>query len=480
MTALSRSEVTSASVLAAIAECDALGRKAFLAKYGYGSSLAYRLRHERRTYDTKAILGVAYGIEHGCPPLRPKEFSGGAEHCARLLTRLGFQVLHRGVRLTVDALACGLRLLARVRRTVARLTLKGHAYLVGLVGCGKAKRATKAKARALYTSPAFRMALQVAEDRCDETLILSAEHGVVELDQEIAPYDKTLSKMRKPERQAWIAKVQASLKRRFETRRVRYLVLAGAAYAAAVTGLGCDVEEPMRGMGTGQRMAWLSQQTRALAPALNLGKRPEITSDRILYFLPDAQDLVDPSFNFDRETRNPDRVRQRDDLYVHEVYRDERVIDGVLLSKGIVESVSGGAGKFPQSQRLRLFREGAQAFYRLSPGTATMGDCGAFSYIDHEVPPFTVEETIEFYENCGEGGVDELVEAIAELDRLNAQALELCAEISGLRRELVEARELLTSATNESLLDYEVWLDWKARRDAFLAATEPPAPGPAE
>lgn len=186
MTALSRTDVTRESVLEAIAEFDRLGRKAFLAKYGYGPALTYRLRHERRLYDPKAILGVAYGLQHDCPPLRPWEFSGGAEHCARLLARLGFAVLHQGVRLTEEALACGLRLLARVRRTVARLTAKGHAYLVGLVGCGKAKKATKAKARFLYTSPAFRMALAISERRCDETLILSAEHGVVDLDQEIA------------------------------------------------------------------------------------------------------------------------------------------------------------------------------------------------------------------------------------------------------------------------------------------------------
>ena len=401
MTALSRTDVTRESVLKAIAEFDRLGRKAFLAKYGYGPALTYRLRHERRLYDPKAILGVAYGLEHDCPPLRPWEFSGGAEHCARLLARLGFAVLHQGVRLTEEALACGLRLLARVRRTVARLTAKGHAYLVGLVGCGKAKKATKAKARFLYTSPAFRMALAISERRCDETLILSAEHGVVELDQEIAPYDTALTKMPKAARQAWGAKVQATLKRRFESRRVRYLVLAGAAYAAAVTGLGCDVEEPMRGMGTGQRMAWLSEQSKAIAPALNFAKKPEISTDRIRYFLPDAQDFADPSFDFERENRSPDRVRQRDDLYVHEIYQGERVLDGFLLSKGIVESVSGGAGHFSQAQRLRLFREGVRAFYRLPEGLATMGDCGAFSYVDHDAPPFTVDETIEFYAACG-------------------------------------------------------------------------------
>jgi queuine/archaeosine tRNA-ribosyltransferase len=30
-----------------------------------------------------------------------------------------------------------------------------------------------------------------------------------------------------------------------------------------------------------------------------------------------------------------------------------------------------------------------------------MGDCGAFSYKDDEIPPYTVEEVISFYEECG-------------------------------------------------------------------------------
>ena len=48
----------------------------------------------------------------------------------------------------------------------------------------------------------------------------------------------------------------------------------------------------------------------------------------------------------------------------------------------------------------------------------------------------------------------------------------LCDEaadrLEQVERELAEALGLLTSATNESLLDYEVWRDWKARRDALL------------
>ena len=53
-----------------------------------------------------------------------------------------------------------------------------------------------------------------------------------------------------------------------------------------------------------------------------------------------------------------------------------------------------------------------------------------------------------------------------ELDRLNAQALELCAEISGLRRELGEALALLRKIGSE-LHDG----DHRGMIDAFLAAT---------
>lgn len=124
------------------------------------------------------------------------------------------------------------------------------------------------------------------------------------------------------------------------------------------------------------------------------------------YFLPDAQDLVDPSFDFTRETRSPDRIRQRDDLYAHEVFRGSRAYDGILLSKGIVEAVGGGAGRYAQAQRLRLLREGAQEFFRLGAGSSSrrlqlMGDCGAFTYVKEPAPPFSVDDVIQFYEGCG-------------------------------------------------------------------------------
>jgi hypothetical protein len=119
------------------------------------------------------------------------------------------------------------------------------------------------------------------------------------------------------------------------------------------------------------------------------------------FFFPDSQDLVDPSFDFYRETRSESRVRQRDDLYAHELFKVPPY-DGLLVSKAIVDGTATGSAKYTLAQRHRLFRLRARAFFRLpdSPRLETMGDCGAFSYVREEVPPYSVDEVIDFYEAC--------------------------------------------------------------------------------
>ena len=81
------------SVLRAIAECDGLGRKEFLKKYGYGASRGYTLIHEGNEYDSKAIVGVAYGFENPSEnPLQAGDFSGGEATVQKWLESLGFEV----------------------------------------------------------------------------------------------------------------------------------------------------------------------------------------------------------------------------------------------------------------------------------------------------------------------------------------------------------------------------------------------------
>ena len=84
---------TRAPVLRAIEEFDALGRAAFLEKYGFGPARAYHLVFNGRRYDSKAILGAAHGYARpDLGPMSAAQFSGGRATVMTALERLGFEV----------------------------------------------------------------------------------------------------------------------------------------------------------------------------------------------------------------------------------------------------------------------------------------------------------------------------------------------------------------------------------------------------
>lgn len=114
------------------------------------------------------------------------------------------------------------------------------------------------------------------------------------------------------------------------------------------------------------------------------------------FFFPDSQDYVDPSFNFETESRSALRVRQRDDRYAHEEFLSPP-FDGLLVSRAIVDS-----GRYTLAQKHRLLRVGLRDFFRMHEvDLETMGDCGAFSYAREDHPPYSVSEIIDFYDELG-------------------------------------------------------------------------------
>jgi hypothetical protein len=121
------------------------------------------------------------------------------------------------------------------------------------------------------------------------------------------------------------------------------------------------------------------------------------------FYFPDSQDQINPNFDFVSEERSPFHVRQRDDLYAHEVHK-KPPYTGILVSKAIVDGM-GSAGRYTSAQRHRLYRLGLRGFFRLDehkgPRLKTMGDCGAFSYAAEPEPRYSSDEVIDFYEGCG-------------------------------------------------------------------------------
>jgi 5-methylcytosine-specific restriction protein A len=90
-------EITRESILSAVAEYDALGRDAFLDRYGFDPARTYVLVHEGKEYDSKAILGAAHGYAMS-RPLPASDFSGGDASVGRRLRALGFTVRTRTAR----------------------------------------------------------------------------------------------------------------------------------------------------------------------------------------------------------------------------------------------------------------------------------------------------------------------------------------------------------------------------------------------
>lgn len=117
------------------------------------------------------------------------------------------------------------------------------------------------------------------------------------------------------------------------------------------------------------------------------------------FIFADALDMIDPKFDFVSDRMSIDRENYWGDVYPHE-YFPKLPYDGVLVSRGIVGD-DRFPGKYPGDLMMRFRRVGAREFLRLKGSRfshmSIFGDCGAFSYVDEEIPPYTPEMMLEFY-----------------------------------------------------------------------------------
>jgi hypothetical protein len=141
---------------------------------------------------------------------------------------------------------------------------------IGLVGCSSTKLNRPAPARELYTSPLFKKASAYAEATCDRWYVLSAKYGLIPPDTELYPYDQRLVRrghhwMSADER-AWADLVERQLREALRwTPEPRLIVLAGAAYRDLLDHGQWSIEAPLRGLGIGQQLAWLTRELAAPA-----------------------------------------------------------------------------------------------------------------------------------------------------------------------------------------------------------------------
>ncbi|PAP79647.1 hypothetical protein B1759_15115 [Rubrivirga sp. SAORIC476] len=148
---------------------------------------------------------------------------------------------------------------------------------VYLVGCGKSKLDDEAPARRLYTSSLFRKSFDLAQRRAEadgaSLYIVSAFYGLVDPDEVLQPYERALGDLAPEDRRDWGVRVARSLAAKLQPKRladVDLVVFAGRAYATAlrfgvveVTGAAVRIDQPLAGLGTGQRLQWLTRNLRS-------------------------------------------------------------------------------------------------------------------------------------------------------------------------------------------------------------------------
>ena len=142
---------------------------------------------------------------------------------------------------------------------------------VALIACVSKKLDRKATVEEIYQSPLFKKNLAYAKQRkVDDIYILSAKHGLLELQMEIEPYNETLNTMSVKDKKAWAKKVLEDLFYIEDLDDTHFIILAGMNYRKYLVSELPHYEVPMEGLPIGKQLQWLTQQ---------LQKEPESKMD---------------------------------------------------------------------------------------------------------------------------------------------------------------------------------------------------------
>jgi hypothetical protein len=123
-----------------------------------------------------------------------------------------------------------------------------------LISCVKTKLNVRAKAKDLYISQLFRLNLEYAKLlRPDEIYILSAKYGLLDLDQEIDPYEKALNTMTEADKKAWSKMLIESLRSKTDLKSDLFIFLAGIKYRKYLLPELMHYEIPLEGLAFGKQ-----------------------------------------------------------------------------------------------------------------------------------------------------------------------------------------------------------------------------------
>ena len=131
---------------------------------------------------------------------------------------------------------------------------------IALLSCTKAKKDYPCLAREMYSaSNTFRLALEYAEKTCDKIFILSAKHGLLDLQELIEPYDEALDGKSVAERRKWAEGVILKLKEETDLENDQFIILAGQKYNEFLLGHLKKFQLPLKGVTIFKRVPKLKE-----------------------------------------------------------------------------------------------------------------------------------------------------------------------------------------------------------------------------
>lgn len=131
-----------------------------------------------------------------------------------------------------------------------------------LISCVSQKLPHRAKAKDLYISTLFKLNLRYAEKlNPDGVYILSAKYGLLNLEQDIDPYEQTLNNMRANEVKRWANQVIEQIKKICVIEETEFVFLAGEKYRKYLLPHLNNVQIPLKGLRIGEQLQMLKRLT---------------------------------------------------------------------------------------------------------------------------------------------------------------------------------------------------------------------------
>jgi len=217
--------------------------------------------------------------------------------------------------------------------------------------------------------------------------ILSAKYGLIGGLASIDTYDQRMTR----DRSAEIKRGSSSdVLRDWSQSHGRVSLLLGKDYLSALNleALGRQgVETEVVKGPIGMKLHGLKTLLQGLDHRPRFG-RPEPSPGRMLYFLPDWEDMLDEHFDFRGDRFSAPKKADRQEVHCTRLMSDQRMCDGVLVSlaQHMAARSKGALKKFASTDAGTLAPEPMRDRFGLLENQWLFGDCGAFSYVNKPEP----------------------------------------------------------------------------------------------